>query len=68
MQRDYSEITAENISNLKKDITTQIQDTEGSKQDKHKDIHPKTHCNQPVKSQGQKENLQKSKRKVVHYV
>lgn len=53
---------AENLPNLKKDITIQVQETEGSKQDKHKDIHPKTHCNQPVKSQGQRENLQKSKR------
>ena len=40
-ERLLKEIMAENLSNLKKDITIQVQETKGSKQDKHKDIHPR---------------------------
>ena len=43
------------------EILTQVQETEGPKQDKAKVKHPKTHINQINKDQTQRTNIKSSK-------
>lgn len=56
----FKEIIAKNFSNLGKEMDIQIKEL--------KDIHIKTHYNQIVENQRQRENFESSKTKATHYV
>ena len=51
---------------MRKEITTQVQETQSPKQDKPKARHPKTHIDQIIKGQIQRENTKRSKGKAAN--
>ena len=46
----FEEIIAENVSNMGKEIVTQVQEAQSSTQDKPKEKHAKTHINKKDKN------------------
>ena len=60
------EIIVENFPKMKKEIATQIQETQSPKQGKPKAKHPKTHINQINKDQTQRTNIKSSKGKTTN--
>ena len=55
------EIIAENFPKMGKEIATQVQETQSSKQDKHKAKYPKIYINKINKDQTQRANIKSSK-------
>ena len=45
-EKIYEEITVETFPNMRKEIATQVQETQSPRQDKPKEKHAKTHSNQ----------------------
>ena len=59
-EKILEEIIVENFLKMGKEIITQVQETQSSKQDKPKVKHPKTHINQINKDQTQRANIKSS--------
>ena len=64
--KTLEEIIVENFSKMGKEIATQVQETQSSKQDKPKAKHPKTHINQINEDQTQTTNIKCSKGKTIN--
>ena len=62
-EKILEEIIVENFLKIRKEIVTQVQETQSPKQDKPKAKHPKTHINQINKDQTQIANIKTSKGK-----
>ena len=65
-EKILEEIIAENFPKMGKEIITQVQETQSSKQEKPKEKHPKTHINQINKDQTQRTNIKSSKGKTTN--
>ena len=65
-EKILEEIIVENFPKMGKEIITQVQETQSSKQDKPKEKHPKTHINQINKDQTQRTNIKSSKGKTTN--
>ena len=65
-EKILEEIIVENFPKIRKEIVTQIQETQSPKQDKPKAKHPKTHINQINKDQTQIANFKSSKGKTAN--
>ena len=65
-EKILEEIIVENFPKMGKEIITQVQETQSSKQDKPKEKHPKTHINQINKNQTQRTNIKSSKGKTTN--
>ena len=61
-EKIFEETIVENFPKMGKEIITQVQETQSSKQDKPKAKHPKTHINQINKDQTQKKQILKAAR------
>ena len=49
-EKIFEEIIVKNFPNMGKEITTQVQEVQSPRQDKHKEKHTKTHINQTIKN------------------
>ena len=66
-EKILKELLFENFPQMGKEIATQVQkNTESPKQDKSNAKHPKTHINQTIKDQTQRENIKCSKGKATN--
>ena len=65
-ERILEEIRVENFPKMEKEIITQAQETQSSKQGKPKAKHPKTHINQINKDKTQRTNIKSSKGKTTN--
>ena len=65
-EKILEEIIVENFPKIRKEIVTQIQETQSPKQDKPKAKHPKTHINQINKDQTQIANFKSSQGKTAN--
>ena len=60
------EIIVENFPKMRKEIATQVQETQSPKKDKLKVKHPKTHINQINEDQTQRANIKSSNGKATN--
>ena len=65
-EKILEEIIVENFPKMGKEIVTQVQETQSSKQDKPKVKHAKIHINQINKDQTQRTNIKSSKGKTTN--
>ena len=65
-EKILKDIIVKNFPKMRKEIATQVQETQSPKQDKPKAKHPKTHINQINEDQTQRANIKSSKGKATN--